>query len=413
MECPENRRSGAGRGPAAYDWRDLTQSPTGRLKGSLAGALLAAAAALVLAASPAQAAVCHRAAADHSLKAAMRAFVHSDGGPPGISAVIQRGGHRMLFTAGYADLADRAPIIGSDHMRLASVSKAFSGAVALSLVAAGTLHLDDTVGRWLPHLSPLWSAVTLRELLQHTSGIPDFSKSDAFKEALGDSLLASPPPEALVSYVADEALEFTPGTRYHYSNSDNIIVGLMVQAATHRSYENELQRLVFGPLRLRHTSLPSGERIPSPSMRGYNVAPPKAPEDFTELFAAGWTWASGGIVSSPDDANAFVRAYARGSLTNHATRAAQMHFVPGSSEPTGAGVNAAGLGIFRYRTRCGTVYGHTGNTAGYTQFVAASANGSRSAVVSINAQITPTVSPLKFPALRRIYTLAVCAALAR
>jgi D-alanyl-D-alanine carboxypeptidase len=90
-----------------------------------------------------------------------------------------------------------------------------------------------------------------------------------------------------------------------------------------------------------------------------------------------------------------------------------MHFVPGSSEPTGPGVNAAGLGIFRYRTRCGTVYGHTGNTAGYTQFVAASANGSRSAVVSINAQITPTVSPLKFPALRRIYTLAVCAALAR
>lgn len=76
-------------------------------------------------------------------------------------------------------------------------------------------------------------------------------------------------------------------------------------------------------------------------------------------------------------------------------------------------MNSAGLAIFRYRTRCGTVYRHTGNTAGYTQFIAASKNGSRSVVVSINGQITPKDHPARFRDLRRIYVLAVCAALAR
>ena len=72
----------------------------------------------------------------------------------------------------------------------------------------------------------------------------------------------------------------------------------------------------------------------------------------------------------------------------------------------------AGLALFRYETRCGTVYGHTGNTAGYTQFIAASEDGSRSVTVSVNAQITPTIHSERFPELRRIYELGVCAALA-
>jgi D-alanyl-D-alanine carboxypeptidase len=142
------------------------------------------------------------------------------------------------------------------------------------------------------------------------------------------------------------------------------------------------------------------------------VDPPKAPEDVTHLFAAGWTWASGGIVATPDDANAFIRAYVRGATTSPSLRRAQFEFRPGSSEPTGPGRNSAGLAIFRYQTRCGTVYGHTGNTSGYTQFVAATANGTRSTVVSVSSQITPTAHPERFTELRQIFGLAVAAALA-
>jgi D-alanyl-D-alanine carboxypeptidase len=91
--------------------------------------------------------------------------------------------------------------------------------------------------------------------------------------------------------------------------------------------------------------------------------------------------------------------------------AQQFTFRPGSSEPPGPGTNSAGLAIFRYQTPCGTVYGHTGNTLGYTNFAAATPDGSDSVVVQINAQITPGVNGAAFPDLEHIYELGVCAAL--
>jgi D-alanyl-D-alanine carboxypeptidase len=153
--------------------------------------------------------------------------------------------------------------------------------------------------------------------------------------------------------------------------------------------------------------------MPAPIVHGYDVAPPHHPVDVSHLFAAGWAWASGGIVSTPRDDNAFIRAYVRGATTSSKVRRAQFMFRAGSSEPPGPGDNSAGLAIFRYQTRCGTMYGHTGNTAGYTQFAAASKNGKRSVVVSVNSQLTPAIHPVRFRELRQIYTLAVCAALAR
>ena len=350
--------------------------------------------------------------ADAALDRALAGLVGHADGPPGIAVVVQRGKRAVLHRAGTADLADGAPIRASDSMRLASVAKAFSGAVALSLVADGTLSLGDTVGKWLPGLPRAWSKVTLRELLQHTSGVPDFSQTKAFRKALLKSLLKPPAPRVLLSF-APKRLNFRPGSRFEYSNSDNIIAALMAEAATGKSYSSELRSRVFAPLGLGHTSLPRGAALPSPIVHGYDVAPPQLPVDVSRLFAAGWAWASGGIVSTPHDANLFVRGYARGATTSRAVRRAQFTFRPGSSEPPGPGVNSAGLAIFRYRTGCGTVYGHTGNTAGYTQFVAASGNGSRSVVVTVNTQITPAVHPDRFRELRHIYTLAVCAALAR
>lgn len=274
--------------------------------------------------------------ADAVLDKALARLVRRPDGPPGIEALVQRGDRALLHRAGTADLGTGAPIQASDSMRLASVSKAFSGAVALSLAANGTLSLGDTVGKWLPSLPRAWSKVTLRELLNHTSGIPDFSQTEAFREALLKSLLKAPPPRVLLSY-AGTRLNFTPGSKYEYSNSDNIVVGLMVEASAGKSYESELHERVFVPLGLEHTSLPRGAGVPAPVMHGYDVAPPQTPEDVTHLFAAGWTWASGGIVSTPFDANTFIRAYVRGATTSLPVRRAQFEFRPGSSEPPGPG----------------------------------------------------------------------------
>ena len=139
-----------------------------------------------------------------------------------------------------------------------------------------------------------------------------------------------------------------------------------------------------------------------------------SPEDYSQTVAAGWAWASGGIVSTPTDLNTFVRGYVKGDLFDLRTRSQQRRvFEGGGSEPPGPGKNCAGLGVFRYETKCGTVCCHTGNTLGYTQFMASSPNGHRSVMVSANSQITPKEGTQGvFEALRRAEGLTVCAALA-
>jgi D-alanyl-D-alanine carboxypeptidase len=350
--------------------------------------------------------------AERAVEDAAAELVAKPDGPPGVIVVVQRHNDRRVIRAGVANLRTGAPLRADDHMRLASVAKAFSGATALSLVARRVLSLEDTVGKWRPDLPREWANITLRQLLNHTSGIPDFSKEEAFIDALRASPLVAPPPVLLLSYIEEPEPIFPPGTRYAYSNSDNIIVGLMIEAATGRSYERALHRQVAAPFGLFDTTLPSDAELPRPFVHGYQRDDMGVPEDVSELFAAGWAWASGGVVSTPEDASEFVRRYAAGRETNSETHAQQFQFVPGgSSEPPGPGTNSAGLAIFRYETRCGTVYGHTGNTPGYTQFISATADGKRSATVSVNAQISPELNPVRFAELRELYELAVCAAL--
>jgi len=335
-------------------------------------------------------------------------------GPPGVIVVVQRRNDRRVISAGVADLQTGARLRVDDHMRLASVSKAFNGATALSLVTHQVLSLEDTVGKWRPDLPREWANITLRQLLNHTSGIPEYSKEKAFVAALHASLLVAPSPVQLLSYIEKPRPSFTPGTEYKYSNSDNVIVGLMIEAATGSSYERALHSQVAVPFGLSHTTLTSDATLSRPFVPGWQRDATGVPEDVSGLFAAGWAWASGAVVSTPQEANEFVRRYVAGRGTDSKTHAEQFQFIPnGSSDPPGPGNNSAGLAIFRYETRYGTVYGHTGNIAGYTQFVSATADGERSATVSINAQLAPEPehNPVRFAELRQLYELAVCAAL--
>jgi D-alanyl-D-alanine carboxypeptidase len=352
-------------------------------------------------------------AADAALDKAITEFAARRGGPPGVISVVQRGDEVDVHSAGVGNVQTGAPPVADDHMRIASVSKAFSGAAALAVVADGALSLDDTIGQRLPNLPRAWKDVTLAQALQHRSGLPDSSTSKSLQQAASAAPFDPPPPVDLLSFVADKPLDFKPGSKYHYSNSDNVVVGLMIEAATGRPYEEVLQEKVYGPLALTGTTLPRDVTMPTPSIHGYQVEPPNPPEDGTEVFAPGWLWAAGGIVSTPGDLNRYIRGYASGATTNEATVAEQFKFVKGESDPPGPGSNEAGLAVFRYKTRCGTAYGHTGNiTGGYTQFAAATRDGSRSATVSINEVITSKVEPKRFPALRKVFELAACAALA-
>ncbi|MER6179982.1 serine hydrolase domain-containing protein [Streptomyces sp. NPDC001652] len=348
---------------------------------------------------------------DTRLQQQLQDLVDAPGGPPGVIAVLRDGGNSRVLRAGVADLDTGRRPAPHDHMRIASTAKAFSGAVALSLVDWNTLDLDDTLGERLPHLPKAWHAVTLRQLLHHTSGLPDYSRSPGFLEIV----LADPrhrfDSRKLLDFVADEPLRFAPGSRYEYSNSDNIAVALMAEAATRIPYEQLLRKLVYRPLGLRDTSLPQGYRMPKPYLHGYDVSPPDPPVDVSEVLGMSGVWASGGIVSTPSDMTRFIRGYAAGRLYGPQVVEQQRDWIPGNSEPKGPGRNDAGLGIFRYTTRCGVMLGHTGNTLGYTQLIAATPDGQRSLTFSVTTQINQAQKPDLLRRMRAVQENLVCSLL--
>ncbi|WP_371525149.1 beta-lactamase family protein [Streptomyces sp. NBC_01283] len=388
----------------------VPSSPQGRLP---LVALLAAAACITgLVQAPAQAA---DASADDnrsgSLRRQLQELTTAPGGPPGAIAVLKRGSRTEVYRAGVAKFGTDRPIKATDHMRIASTAKAYSGAVALKLVDCGKLRLNDTIGKVLPRLPRAWHRVTLRQLLQHTSGLPDFSMDPEFLELVTEDPRRHFDSRRLLDFVAGEPLAFRPGSRYTYSNSDNIAVALMAEAVTDRPYEDLLAELVYRPLGLRSTSLPQGYRMPKPYMHGYDVTPPNPPEDLSEVLSASGVWASGGIISTPKDMTAFIRGYAGGKLISDRTRHQQRNWVNGASEPAGPGTNKAGLAIFRYATRCGVVYGHTGNFPGYTQLIAATPDGKRSLTVSLTTQVNKKNKPKLLERLRTVEENFVCALL--
>ena len=349
---------------------------------------------------------------DASVARGLHRLVLAPGGPIGAIATLDRNGRTTVLRAGRADVTrPGAPRVG-DHMRIASVAKAFSGAVALHLVAQRRLALDDTIAQELPGMLPsAWSAVTVRQLLNHTSGLPDYTQSDGFRKQATTDPTGYVSPMRIIAWVRGARLNFTPGSRYEYSNTDNIVVGLIARRVTGRSYGQLLSRIVFRPAGLTQTTFPTRRiSLPAPFLHGYQVAPGQPPQDVTTLLSPSGAWASGAIVSTPVDLGRFIRADLAGTFFGPAQRRQQMRFVRGSSSPAGPGTNSAGLAIFRYRTRCGTVYGHTGNFPGYVQWAAATANGMRSVTTSLNI-----AAPMgaRLAQLRSVQASAVCALLGK
>jgi D-alanyl-D-alanine carboxypeptidase len=353
-----------------------------------------------------------QAAAGTALQTALHQLVAMPDGPPGVIAIIQHGSRSTVYQAGTASLADRRPLSTSDHARLATFSKTYSGAVALGLVSSGKLRLSSSIGQILPALPHAWHRVTLREVLQHRSGLPDYTKSKALRERLARYPRATIPPDQLLRYVWGKPLQFRPGSRYKYDNSDNVVAAMMAEAVTGRSYNSLLTSLVYQPAGLSQTSLPSGFRMPGPYLHGYQLEPGQAPADVSESLTASVAWASGGMVSTPAEMNTFIRDYLAPLFFTRQTQADQLRFVAGNSNPPGPGTNAAGLAVFQYRTNCGTVYGYTGSFPGYTQFGAATLGGGNSVTVTVNEQLSTSVHPEVLAVLRQAEQLAVCAVMA-
>jgi D-alanyl-D-alanine carboxypeptidase len=337
----------------------------------------------------------------------LQRLVAAPGGPPGAIATLYRDGKLTVLRAGSTDVERKRPPRATDHMRIASVSKAFSGAVALNLVRAGRLGLDETIAQRLPGMPAAWGAVTVRQLLNHTSGVPDYTRSKPFVRQAENDPRGYVSPRQVIDWVRNDPLGFAPGSKYEYSNTDNIVVGLIVEAVTGEPYATALRKIVFGPARLRQTSFPTKVALPNPFIHGYIVQPGEEPADVSTVLSPSGAWASGAIVSTPRDLNAFIRADLGLRFFDRDQQREQMRFFPGGeSSPPGPGRNSAGLALFRYRTKCGTVFGHTGSFPGYAQFAAATADGSRAVTTSLNI---PAPEGKLLAQLRGLQATAVCA----
>jgi D-alanyl-D-alanine carboxypeptidase len=330
-------------------------------------------------------------------------------GIPGIAVEIRGPEGSEFLASGVASLEDERPLTPEDRFRIGSVTKAFTAAVVMNLIEEGTLSLDDTVERWTPGLLSQDDSVTVRDLLGHTSGLPDYTKDEGFLQAFvaGEPL----PPQRMVSFVSSEPLAFVPGTSYEYSDTDNIVLGAIVEAATGRSYEQELRSRVLEPLELRATVLADDPAMPEPHAQGYQYAPESEgagePDDVTTALDPSAAWASGALVSTPSDVSRFFAGLLGGELVGEDELELMKETVAGEGSPPGPGTKRAGLGIFSYELSCGEVWGHTGEFPGYRAFGAATPDGRGALAMLINAT---EISEEANEALDRAQQLAACRA---
>jgi D-alanyl-D-alanine carboxypeptidase len=331
-----------------------------------------------LAAGPAAASVpAETPATQATFRAALQRIV--DDGVPGVIGRARRGDQLVMAASGLADVATGRPMTAGDRVRVGSLTKTFVSTVVLQLVAEGRLRLSDGVARWLPGLVPGGGAITLRELLQHTSGIFDYTNDPGFLPAVAADPARVWRPRELVRIAVAHPPLFPPGTSFAYSNTDYILLGLVTEAATGQPLERELRDRIFTPLGLRDTSLPYQDvTLPRPYAHGYllNQRGAPGPVDVTAVSPS-IAWAAGGILSTAGDLARFYSALLTGGLLPPPLLRQML-------TTAGAGY---GLGIFPVQLTCGTVWGHTGDFPGYNSYAFTSRDGSRQAIVLINADL--------------------------
>ncbi|MFC8719405.1 serine hydrolase domain-containing protein [Kitasatospora sp. NPDC057198] len=314
------------------------------------------------------------------------------GGIPGILVELHDGPHRWRATAGAADTATGRVRTPQDRFRVGSITKTFTATVVLQLAAEGRIGLDDQVTDQLPlPEAELAAGVTVRMLLDHTSGVPSHTDDPAALDRY-----ATHPPGTLLEIAAARPRTFAPGTGWAYSNTNYVLAGLLVERATGRTLAAEIDRRISRPLGLTGTRLPAaGEHgLPAPHARHYTRlfrTDPGAPVlDATELDPAPF-WASGDLVSTAADLNRFLAALLTGRLLPPAQQRQLLTTVPTRDWLPGA---AYGLGICALTPPGGTepLWGMGGATFGSWTYAFATADGTRRLTVNTNGDWTDPAS---------------------
>ncbi|GAA4081707.1 serine hydrolase domain-containing protein [Actinomadura miaoliensis] len=315
------------------------------------------------------------------LRQVVRRLTAQDGAV-GAQAVVDGRHGRTAVAEGVGDLRTGAPMPRGGRFRIGSLTKPFVATVVLQLVGEGKVDLDAPVEDYLPGLLGDGAAekpVTVRHLLQQTSGLPDVLDHLPPSELINDRFRHWEPRE-LVEIALSHPRLFEPGARWDYSNTNYTLAAMLIERVTGRTYGEEIHRRILKPLRLTDTSVP-GDRtgIPGRHPRGY-VRTGTQLLDLTELnptMAAG----SGDMISSARDLNRFLAALLRGGLLRPAQQREMM-----TTRPTGNESGAEyGLGLQKFPLKgCdGEFWGHGGDMLGFTARSGATVDG-RQVTVMVN-----------------------------
>ncbi|MEU9322258.1 serine hydrolase domain-containing protein [Streptomyces canus] len=330
---------------------------------------------------------------DHdAARKAVRAAVKD--GVPGVTLTAKDGGSTWSTTAGVGDLKTKAPRSADDRYRVGSITKTFVSTVLLQLEAEGRLSLDDTVEKWLPGVvhgnGHDGSRITVRQLLNHTSGIFNYTADETFgrtyflKDGFLEHRYDTNTPEQLVAVAMAHQPDFAPGASWNYSNTNYIVAGMVIQKVTGRSYGEEIRHRIIDPLHLTATSVP-GTRVtvPQPSSRAYSKLARTATGPTYDVTRLNPSLASsaGEMISDSADLDRFYAALLKGRLLPPK----QLKEMKTTVAVEGIPNAGYGLGLMDRELSCGVhVWGHDGGIHGSSSVAVTTADGRHSVAFNFN-----------------------------
>ncbi|MDG4791530.1 serine hydrolase [Micromonospora sp. WMMD1102] len=310
-------------------------------------------------------------------------------GPPGFASRIGKD-HRVSRTAaGLADIATERPMAPRDQFEAGSNTKTFTAVLALQLVDRGQLKLDAPVARYLPGIVPNGRNITVRMLLNHTSGLYSYTADEEFMAGVVSDPQRVWTDRELLAVAFEHEPNFPPGKDWSYSNTNYTLLGMILEKLTGKSLPVLVQQRIAEPLGLRHTyyANPRAVHTGPGYAHGYGVrlaGPEPVYVDTASWPIGGWGGAAGAVISNTDDLSRFFSAVLQGKLFSKA----QLEQMKTTVElPEGFGMKGGyGLGLIRLDSACGTVWGHGGDTLGHHSIALATADGRRTVVSVANAE---------------------------
>ncbi|MEV7415014.1 serine hydrolase domain-containing protein [Streptomyces sp. NPDC089919] len=355
------------------------------LLAALSGALVPAASAHAAPAAPHAAAPAKTTVPSPDLEGIQKVLDNTlANGAPGAMARFTGPEGVRTRTAGVRDRVTGAAMDTRARFRIGSVTKTFSSVVLLQLVQEGKVELDAPVNRYLPGLLPD-DTITVRNLMTHRSGLADytdnmFAQTVPGFEAVRNKVFTY---KELVDLSLALPRTTQPGVAYKYSNTNFVVVGMIIEKVTGHPVVKEYDRRIIKPLKLRNTSYVHPDtQIKGLHVNGY-LYPDEAGAplvDSTEQTVS-WAQSAGAMISNPADLSTFLSALLGGKLLKPAMLDAMTTVTPTDATNT----RFYGLGLRRYDLSCGvSVYGHTGTVQGFYTYTFTTRDGSRSLTAMAN-----------------------------